>query len=160
MGNKPPAPEVCPDYVKAWICSWLVMSPLFLIISLILGRLSRQEENVTYSYHIETSKKLYKIATTGRTEINYSIIAMDTLNIIWTLIGSIIMSYRKNNLNPFQRCEYEYGQILEFNAIVLMMFGYYCIIRLSLFLSILIYHQKIFGYWERTSRHTLVSQLR
>ena len=142
-----------------WFAFWVFFAPVAFLVSLVIfcgyGQNRRQDLR---QYSIETWYRLYKIYTNNDNRVNGCILAIDTINILWGLIGtylSITLKNKNSKADGIFNCIRDYGLPSTLMAMLYILLAYLKILRLAFYQCHFVYHQEIFGAWERNSRRDI-----
>ena len=102
---------------------------------------------------------MYKIYTNTDKRVNYLIISLDIINILWGVVGSILslaLKDPKSDSDAIRNCMRDFGMGTCMMAFIFIMMSYVKLFRLSFYLVHMVYHRQVLGWWEARSRNDII----
>ena len=107
--------------------------PFAAIFSYFIQKRARQS-TIMYTYTLERRNIQYLIFTNNSRAISNSITAIDLINIVWCLVGSVLnVVYKDGSSIAIINCENEYGFMSVIFAFMFTAVGYFQILRFTIF---------------------------
>ena len=141
-----------------WFFSLFFIYPASLLATIFLMRYSKNKYDQSI-YHIEKFHKKFIIRTNANKRINYSILLLELINLLWAIIGTILdsilrkPSYRTGAI--IEVLKREYGLGAGYIAICFLFLNYAHILRIILYVCGCMYHREVFGWLEARYRRDL-----
>lgn len=95
----------------------------------------------------------------NNSRINYFVISMDVINILWGLVGqilSITLKVPESNADAIRNCMRDFGMGTSMMAFIFLGMSYLKLFRLGFYLVHFVYHRQVLGWWEARSRKDVI----
>ena len=147
--NIPVTKATCQPAIESWFGLFVFGCPAAFFITIITLIKSRGHQNL-HHYSFDAFFKEYLIYTNDNRAVNWTVIAIDIIHILWSIAGSILSSVVDHVTGgAISDCAYEYGFFTPLIALTCLIMGYVCILRMLVFGAHFVWHREVMGYVER-----------
>ena len=139
--NIPCPKATCQPAIEDWFALFVFACPCAFLIAIIALIKSRGQQNL-HHYTFEAFCKEFLIYTTDHKFINWTILLLEALHLLWSIAGSILnSSLDYESGGAIGDCAYDYGTFAPVMAFTCLVMGYACVLRAFFFAAHFVWHR-------------------